>query len=162
MKCRENDIAGLVDDHKTIVKRDDPAHPADKDAADETGWETEEDDEELEEDAEDLLGVDDDFGDDIIAASYCESCETYHRMGKRFCLDPDNLPDQFIPPTSLHQLALTSKFFRKLCLPHIHEGVDFEAVENEKLERYLERIVPKYGHFVKEVRPAEAACGEIC
>lgn len=127
--------------------------------ADETGWETEEDDEDLDdEDAEDILGEDDDFGDDIIASDYCESCETYHRVGKRFCLDPNNLPQHILQPPSLHQLALTSKFFRKLVLPHIHEGVDFEAIDNRKLERYLELIVPKYGQFVKEVRLVFGPC----
>lgn len=150
-KCQENDVEALVDDHKTVVKRDDPTHPTDKD--EENGWETEDDDDEVDDDRDDLPGVDDDYGDDIIEVGFCLTCGESHRIGKRFCMDSDGLPEDVPLPPSLHQLAMTSKFLRNLALPYIHQAVDFEALDNEKLERYLERIVPKYGHLLKNVSP---------
>lgn len=160
-KCQENDIEILADDHKVVVKRDDPAHPADKDEADETGWETE-DDEAVGEEEDSVLGIDEEYGDDIISSIFCDNCEQYHPTGKRFCVVSDDFVlDMPIPP-SLHQLAMVSKFFRELALPYIHQSVDFEALDNQKMACYLELIIPKYGHLVKDVRQVHARDTEQC
>lgn len=141
-----------MDDFKTVVERDDPAYQTDRKAADDTGWETEEDEEDIDADEDEDDLIIDDFGDEVIASHFCDTCENFHRVGKRFCSGPDGTAKGFMIQPSLHQLALTNKLLRKLALPYIFQGVDFEAIPNQTVSRYLELIAPKYGHLVKEVR----------
>lgn len=53
---------------------------------------------------------------------------------------------------AIRQLALVNKRLRSLVLPHVHAGIDFEGNPNRALSRCLSIIVPKYGHYVKQVR----------
>lgn len=152
----------LIDDCKTIVKRDNPANAADITDAD--GWETEEDEEDMEDDEDDEgddLSVDD-FENGMQVAEYCANCEDYHKVGRRHCHGHQDgiLSALMMQIPSLHQLALTCKFLRNLALPYMHQSVDFEALENYKLERYLELIVPKCGQYVKDV--SSMLCKLLC
>lgn len=142
-----------MDDYKTVVAREDATATTN---ADETGWETEEeeDDNEDEEDSEEDMEASfiDPWGPDPSGLYhdklFCERCEEYHRPAPKYCPVVRDLQ----PSTpSVHQLALTCKFLRKLALPYIYESVDFETLSNEVMERYLEVIVPKYGQHVKDV-----------
>lgn len=92
----------------------------------------------------------------------CADCtnfgETYVETNRRR-FSRSSLESQTYLP-SIHQLALTNKFFRQLSLPYIYDSVDFEALPNAVLRQYIDIIVPKYGHFVKEVRPPALVIAE--
>lgn len=149
-----------------MVKRENPtqADQRQSEPGDETGWETDEDD--IEEDDDDdhshsssMMGDEhdrhrsnsyplQDVHEDMDGIEMCSDCGGYHASDSGSHAHTHGLLSQ-LPCTQ--QLALTNKLLRNLALPYIYFSVDFEGVENFKMRRFLEEIVPKYGHYMKDV-----------